>query len=275
MLALAIFLTAVVNPWIGVWKLTFEDDSKPPQYLVVRTLEQIEFYGIEWYPYQINIAELPGDAVKLQGVLDEGRPQPFTLTGSQTDGVFTGSLQFQFPQGMLDYEVSGMRELEIPCPSPVDLVRDMRSENTIDIVEYVLKRAPRDDFDRFQSFWSKDIEPRFYVFLERLFQGQDSKEKQDGLRTLFNSLEAFGEDSERLWKDETRDEDTSLVIVPFPGDHEPVTLRVVSVRNEYPPDHNICCGERLYSLETFRIITAFPNPQGAPGSPQSLQQGTR
>ncbi len=238
-------------------------------HLVVYDTESLDLYDPVWLPHEIKRVKIGEERIEIQAVVLESI-HSFTLSGSKdSENRVSGTLAMKYPQWTSTVRFNGLKVSKTPFPNPVEWVSRHREGKTINAVEYCLKRAPRDDFDSFERFWEEEFEPSFYIFLHNALYGPHNSEsaKKSGLKRLFHSIEFYTKEcieagtSEILSVGDTAEaseggEHTQadcLVLMPGAFATEQTTQQVASIKNQFPPGYSPCCGDSLYTLETFEI----------------------
>ncbi len=179
-----LFIFLASNPWVGVWRILPKKAPQKGLHLIVRTLEEVELYDSEWYPYKILQAKLEMDSLELQ-VVGASRARPFTLVGKRDGTRLAVTSWFSIPQLLGNVKkMNGLKVLEDTIRPPVEFISQYREKHRIDLLTYLLEKAPRQDFYKFIHFWDQDFEKRFYLFLEMALYGDHNNptQKQELLR---------------------------------------------------------------------------------------------
>ena len=258
MLVYLFSLLLATSTWSGVWEITAEkmQGGVNTYYLVIDDEESAELYDHEWYPQIVMSCDLDETTIKM-GLQFEGVFVPTRLEGQLNDGRLNGTIIFNFPQYEIKGNFSAERVSAIPIPLPADYIPGTIEGRTVNIVKYLVEKAPKESFDEFLRFWHEDVVPRYFVLLESLLR-KSGEETEKTLQKVFESLEKLEEKAtERLESDSGTDADYT-VLVPAAEDREPMTIEVYSGRKEWPPDYKPCCGNKLFNLKKFRLVTVAP-----------------
>ena len=261
-------LLLLATSWTGSWRLVTER-GPAAMHLVIQDSEKVELYDPMWLPHEIKGVKLDEERIQVQAVVLESI-HSFTLDATSGDGQrMSGTLTMKYPQWTSTVKFKGLKVAQKPFPSPVEWVARHRKGRQIDALGYCLKNAPRDDFESFQRFWNEAFEPSFYIFLQNSLYGAGNgrADRETTLKRVFESLDCYSKGStqeepplDRVQDDVTEGEKETeesqpdcVVLMPGILYKEKGVEEVASIMNQFPPGHIPCCGDSLYSLETFEI----------------------
>lgn len=241
----------------GIWRLHSEALNET-HHLVIRDEKTIELYDSNWYPYEIRKAEIKDGSFELR-VFPEGRPQLMIVEGSLEGIELKGKIKIPHFQINIERDFTANRVVRDPFPPPIQHIKAIQTGKKVDILEYLLKNAPRSSGESFAEFWNETLEPRYYMFLQPFLElNLDTPgEKEEILAKLYAALDRFERVGDTGLKDK---KDRVVVRVPWPAKAKSVELSRTARKVVYPPGYTPCCGDRIYGLETF-IVVGVPAPK--------------
>ncbi len=251
-------LLLATSPWSGVWEITAEkmQGGVNTYYLVIQDEDSAELYDHQWYPQLVKSFEFDETSVKMS-INFEGVVLPTRLEGQRDGDQLKGTIIFNYPQYEIKSTFTAGRATAKPIPVPGDSIPGIIEGQTINIVEYLVENAPTGSLDEFLRFWREDVAPRYFVFLEP-FVPKTEEEMEKALKEVYKSLEDLEKKAaERLEGVSGTDADYT-VLVPTAEDREPLTIEIYSERKKWPPYYKPCCGEKLFNIKKFRLVTVAP-----------------
>jgi hypothetical protein len=250
MFAMVIALLAT-SSLTGVWSLESESLNSA-HFLIVREGGAAELYDSQWYPYEVRKAVVVEDRVELR-VFPEGRPQLMIIEVSLVRDQLVGKIKIPHFQVSLERDLTAQRVVAQPFPPPSEHIPSISERNAIDILGFVRDEAPRDSLEAFTDFWEKHVVPKYYMLLASLVG--DSSGGELSLDKLPDQVYA---NLGKLPEDSLSRAPKPIIRVPWPVNGPGRELQIASKKVVYPPGYKPCCGERLYELETFRVIGLEP-----------------
>jgi hypothetical protein len=251
-------LLLATSTWPGVWEITAEkmQGGNETYYLVIQDEGTAELYDYQWYPQLVKSVKLGEEKLELNINLED-IVVPTRLEAKLDGNRLSGSITFNFPQYEIRSSFSAAKVSKIPISLPADHLPSTVEGRTVNIVQYLADKAPRGSFDEFMTFWHGDVVPRYFALLHPLRPlGEEDQEKT--LKEVFGSLEKLEEQAnERMGSESGVDADYT-VFVPAAEDREPLTIELYSERKEFPPGYKPCCGDKIFSLKTFRLVSVAP-----------------
>jgi hypothetical protein len=251
-------LVLATSTWPGVWKITAEkmQGGTETYYLVIQDEESAELYDHQWYPQLVKSFELAETTIKM-GMNFEGVVMPTVLEGQLDGDQLKGIITFNFPQYEVGSEFSAERAIATPIPLPGDSIPGIIEGRTVNIVEYLSENAPTESFDVFLKFWREDVSPRYFVLMEPLLPGTE-KELQKTLKVVYESIDKLEKRAGEALLSTSEPDTDYVVLVPALERREPLTVEIASERKKWPAGYSPCCGDRLFNIKKFRLVTVAP-----------------
>jgi hypothetical protein len=251
-------LLLATSAWPGVWKITAEkmQGGTATYYLVIQDEESAQLYDHQWYPQVVRSFELTETTVKM-GMNFEGVVMPTVLEGQLNGDQLKGMITFNFPQYEVKSEFSAERAIATPIPLPGDSIPGIIEGRTVNIVEYLSDNAPTEKFDVFLKFWREDVSPRYFVLIEPLLPRAE-KDLEKDLKSVYESIDKLEKRAGEALLSASELDTDYVVLVPASERREPLTVEIASERKKWPPGYSPCCGDRLFNIKTFTLITVTP-----------------
>jgi len=251
-------LLFVTTPWSGVWEISAEkmEGGFNTYYLVIDDEDSAELYDHQWYPQAVMSSEFDETAITM-GINFEGIVAPTRLEGQRDANQLNGTIIFSFPQYEIKSNFSANRASATPISLPADHIPATIEGRTVNIVQYLAANAPTQSFDEFVKFWHDDALPRYFVLMEPLLP-KTKEEMEKTLKAVYESLEKLEmKANEQLASDSGNDIDYT-VLIPAVEEREPITMEYYSERKKFQTGYKPCCGDKLFNLKKFRLVTVAP-----------------
>ncbi|HSR49202.1 MAG TPA: hypothetical protein VLV83_00150 [Acidobacteriota bacterium] len=279
----------LASPWAGLWRLQPLPRSNEGPHLYIHQDGTVEMFDIDWSPFDIHETRLGDDEIFVRFTL-EAHTKMRRLTLRRSESGLEGTLEIlagggQFP---MQQQASAIRVADRMPESPQKWIADIRSEERIDALGFLLEKAPRGSFDDFLKFWNETYEPRYYPMMALVMYGyeNDPQVRLDRIRKVFQQLPAYEEEAqERAERVESALSEAAQsqralaaqlkrglckVILPSFGSPGVEMHPVATVRLERKPGQKICCGSRGYTIENFAYISLPP-----PSAPEESETAER
>lgn len=271
-------LSLAASPWTGLWRIESISGGSDAYHLIVRPGLRVEFYSQDWY--QLDVLEPKIDVDKFEAAISQTVDNRNRLTLRRSGDALEGSLTTAAGGGvfLLEHPLKAKRLWNWAPPQGHIWLAEARQADParVDVLGFVLNAAPTRDFDAFLEFWNRQVEPRYYPFLQRPLYGptSDLQRRHRLLESLFAKLDSYrGADLKKLEKDSASEDAESdprgsfrsavcTAFVPIFDDEGPEIYSMASIKNGYPDGAKLCCGARRFQQEPFFVV-----PVPAPSEP--------
>lgn len=178
------------SEWNGLWRITtFYEDEFNALYHLAISGEEIRVFDEMGRKLEVPEATASAETLDLL-IAPATKPHPFRLTGARQGDQVTGEWTFFVGQYSATGKLKAERVFEQAPWDPFEAIRADWKDGLIDLTGFLLKEAPRSQFDEFVSFWNRQVLPRYYFLVQGWLYGEgdglDSQEQQ--LRQVFEFL---------------------------------------------------------------------------------------
>lgn len=253
----------ILSSFTGSWRVTVNDERV--MHFVVSPDNEVTVYSETWVPMTIVESSVSEDSILVK-TLYGGTLQGTTFEGMKLGNQIQGKAIAQVFQYETEGSFSADQVSQTQFSQPIAWVSQVRDDDLIDVLGFLVEEAPKEDLEAFIAFWEEKVEPRYYIFLHQLIYG-NSRGKEDRhelLGKVFESLKGFEAQDVASAREKARTliqkvEDKkkridSVVIVPETlVDNTSKIIEVASLEN---PEQ--CCGNPPYIVERFLLYPISP-----------------
>ncbi|UCF39061.1 MAG: hypothetical protein JSU96_09580 [Acidobacteriota bacterium] len=244
----------------GSWRVILEERPELPMHIVVTDTNQFAAYDPDWSPASVVEFKVGEDSLSFR-TIKGGTLLGVTLEGQALGDLMTGKTISQVYQYTTESSFRAVRISDTPFSRPPDWVSEIRKNGVVDLIGYLVEKAPRTDFETFRSFWQTDAEPRFYMFIHSQLYGDGSDNgarREEILRQVFESLAGYSPEilaearkgaASKLKKEGKNLPDSVVLVPPALVPVEEGLIKFASLDN---PD--ACCGAPSYFIEEFLYL---------------------
>ena len=163
MLNLIFSLILAANSYAGLWEVnTGEDASR--FYIVIHDRDDVRVFDSNWYPSRVRLSKWEGSVLKVDFYPGD-KLQMFSLEAELIADSVKGTFRIPTANFMVETEAILARKSSFPYSEPWKILADRERNEEINLVEFLLQRAPLDSYENFQKFWENDFKSRYYYFL--------------------------------------------------------------------------------------------------------------
>ena len=87
---------------------------------------------------------------------------------------------------------------------------------------------------------------------------QTEHKTKEFLKVVYDSLDKLEKKASKMLAKDSGIEADYTVLVPGAEEREPLTVEVYSDKKKWSPGHEPCCGEKLFNLKKFRLVSVVP-----------------
>ncbi|MBU2652608.1 MAG: hypothetical protein KKA81_16910, partial [Bacteroidetes bacterium] len=140
---------------------------------------------------------------------------------------------------------------------PWKILSDRERNERINLIEFLIQRAPLESFESFYSFWEKDFKSRYYYFLYPVLTDSEkinTSPEKERLRSFYDSLLENRDSAAHITADLKGGDGFTTVLVPDLGQSSSIKVPVTSYKIPLPPGVEICCGLKTHDIENFQLV---------------------
>lgn len=255
MLSLMLSLMLAVASPVGVWEVENEGDSRP-FYLVIHDRDDVRVFRQDWYPCRVRMSKWEGNTLKVD-YYPSDNPMMLSIEAELSGDSIEGLLRVPTVQFTHESKVRLQRKSNFPYPEPWVILEGRERNQTIDLVGFLLERAPMDSFESFHAFWENDFTSRYYYFLYPLLeeaQGEAPGSEKEKVRKVYQTLRQERERLEEVKSKSRARMGYTAVLVPDLGQSGLIDLPITSYKIPHPPGVKICCGMKTHDVESFQLV---------------------
>lgn len=193
---MSVGLATASDDWTGLWRVSRFYQGKLDGVYHFRISDQpgdrVTVFTDDFRPMINQSVTFDGDVLEIQVANSAIQPLPLLFKLRRKMANLAGNWvfsQFQFDQP-LEGKAVGFLVLPQGEWDPWRLVKEHRGDRTLDLLGLLREKAPLRTFGRFQSFWTEQVEPDFYVLIHHWLYG-DGKNPEDTKRESLRKLHTF------------------------------------------------------------------------------------
>lgn len=267
---IVIFLLSI-SPWTGLWRVQMVDSQRAATHILVRPDLSIELFEPNWSYIFLEEVHFNYNELKLVGRADAGAQTVDLHVNLIDSNRFEGLVEMTIGGGQFKAaaQVNGLKVVPYAPLEPPKWIAEARAEDSgrIDILGKLVREAPRESFEEFLRFWDRQIEWKYYIFLQADLYGaqNDPQMRLSRLHTLFDSLQGTPADSLKTLEENAvsamparlrrvvQSADCQVLLPVFTTDH-PAVEQIAVVRVPYPDGERPCCSFKNFKAEQFLFL---------------------
>jgi len=239
----------------GVWEVSTDGDGAT-YYLIIHEPEDIRVFGANWYPARVRMSKWEGSTLKID-FYPSDKLQMFSLEADLSDDTSTGLMRIPTANFTAESEVILTRKSTFPYSEPWAILSDRERNEPVDLIEFLIQRAPMESFEDFYAFWEEDFSSRYYFFLYPLTEkggSEDGESKREKVKGFYDSLVENRLSIVQVKSGLSAESGFTPVLVPDLGQSPVINAPVTSYKIPLPPGVKICCGLKTHDIENFQLV---------------------
>lgn len=255
MLNLIFSLILAANSYAGLWEVGTGEDASF-FYMIINDRDDIRLYDSNWYPSRVRRSKWEGSTLKVDFYPGD-KLQMFSLEADLVSDSVKGTFRIPTANFTAENEAHLARKSLFPYSEPWKILSDRERNERINLIEFLIQRAPLESFESFHSFWEKDFKSRYYYFLYPILRDSEkinTSSEKEGLRSFYDSLLENRDSAAQIAADLKGEDGFTTVLVPDLGQSSPINILVTSYKIPLPPGVKICCGLKTHDVENFQLV---------------------
>ncbi len=255
MLNLIFCLLLAANSYAGVWEVKTGDDSSM-FYMIIHDRDDVRVFDANWYPSRVRRSKWEGSTLSVDFYPGD-KLQMFSLESDMSAESVQGIFRIPTANFTIEREATLEQKSSFPYSEPWKILSDRERNEKIDLIQFLIQRAPLESFEGFTEFWEKDFSSRYYYFLYPL---QDSVKEtgqavdKEVLENFYENLKKNREAAGDLIQGLKGEDGFTTVLVPDLGQDPSINVPVTSYKIPIPPGVKICCGLKTHDIENFQLV---------------------
>ncbi|MFH1965267.1 MAG: hypothetical protein ABIJ42_06955, partial [Acidobacteriota bacterium] len=183
--------------------------------------------------------------------------QMFSIEADLSADSVKGIFRIPTANFTVEEEARLTRRSSFPYSEPWIILSGRERNETINLVDFLIQRAPLESFESFLSFWEHDFASRYYYFLYPVLRDGNKTQttpEKERLRKFYQSLLEYRDTSKQMTADLKGDDGFTTVLVPDLGQSSSIKVPVTSYKIPLPPGVEICCGLKTHDIENFQLV---------------------
>ncbi|GEM_PF-6347286 len=190
--------------WVGVWQITIDGRDKESAFLAIEKVGKElrpRYFNSLWEEEPMSVARVEPKRLIMSGVPLSRHMQIELAPGEH--GKMKGQWKLLHPQLPVSFPASAVKRSPLASGfRPLGFESQVDTNHVIDFNQLLLKKAPRDSFEKFKQFWISSVDTTFLPLVQDLVypDGATPALTEERLRTIFNLLAdpEFKAQSERV-----------------------------------------------------------------------------
>lgn len=255
MLNLLFSLLLAANSCAGLWEVD-TGGNNATFYIIIHDRDDVRVFDSNWYPSRVRLSKWDGNTLKVDFYPGD-KLQMFSLEADLSGDPVKGIFRIPTANFTHESEAALTRKSEFPYSEPWVILADRERNQSIDLVDFLIRRATLDSFEAFYSFWENDFTSRYYYFLYPLLEddaGNEGFSEKEKVHRLYKSLLESRADADRAKAGLESAGGFTTVLVPDLGQPASLNIPVTSYKIPLPPGVKICCGLKTHDVENFQLV---------------------
>ena len=255
MLSLIFSLILAANSFAGLWEVATGSGASF-FYIIINDRDDVRVYDSSWYPSRVRLSKWEGSTLKVD-FYPSDKLQMFILEADLASDSVKGTVRIPTANFTSENEVVLTRYSVFPYSEPWKILSDRKRNEKINLIDFLVQRAPLDSFENFSTFWENDFKSRYYYFLYPVMRARDKSDaasEKEKLQGLYESLLKNRERAVEMTLNLKGDDGFTTVLVPDLGQSSPLNVPVTSYKIPLPPGVKICCGLKTHDIENFQLV---------------------
>ncbi len=255
MLNLIFSLILVANSYAGLWEFKTGGDNST-FYMIIHDRDDVRVYDSNWYPSRVRLSKWEGSTLKVDFYPGD-KLQMFSLEADLASDSVKGTFRIPTANFTMEREAFLARKSLFPYSEPWKILSDRERNERINLIEFLIQRAPLESFESFYSFWEKDFKSRYYYFLYPVLTDSEkinTSPEKERLRSFYDSLLENRDSAAHITADLKGEDGFTSVLVPDLGQSSSIKVLVTSYKIPLPPGVKICCGLKTHDVENFQLV---------------------
>ena len=255
MLNLIFSLIIAANSYAGVWQVDTGEKSSY-FYMIINDRDDVRLYDSSWYPSRVRLSKWEGSVLKVDFYPGD-KLQMFSLEADLSSDSVKATFRIPTANFTVENEVVLTRKSGFPYSDPWKILSDRERNEKINLIDFLVQRAPLDSFENFYSFWENDFKSRYYYFIYPVMRNSDKSDvssEKEKLQSLYDSLLKNRDSVVEMTLNLKGDDGFTTVLVPDLGQSSPINVPVTSYKIPLPPGVKICCGLKTHDIENFQLV---------------------
>ncbi len=255
MLNLIFSLIIAANSFVGLWQVDTGEQSSY-FYIIINDRDDVRVFDSSWYPSRVRLSKWEGSVLKVDFYPGD-KLQMFSLEADLSSDSVKGTFRIPTANFTAESEVGLTRNSAFPYSEPWKILSDRERNEKINLIDFLIQRAPLDSFEGFYSFWENDFKSRYYYFLYPVMRDSeklDATSEKEKLQGFYESLLKNRDSAVQMTSDIKGDDGFTTVLMPDLGQSSPINVPVTSYKIPLPPGVKICCGLKTHDVENFQLV---------------------
>jgi len=254
MLNLIFSLMLAANSFAGLWEVNTGGETSD-FYIIIHDRDDVRVFDSNWYPSRVRLSKWEG-SVLIVDFYPGDKLQMFSVEADLSTDQVIGVFRIPTANFTVEKEAVLKHRSSFPYSEPWKILADRERNEQIDLIDFLLKRAPLESFDAFLSFWENDFTSRYYYFLYPLLKDSPKEEtvtEKERLDKFYRALLKYRDSAQSL-EGIKGESGFTTVLVPDLGQVDRIKVPVTSYQIPLPPGVKICCGLKTHDIENFELI---------------------
>ena len=255
MLNLIFSLMLAANSFGGVWEIDTGGETSI-FYMIIHDRDDVRVFDANWYPSRVRRSKWEGNTLTIDFYPGD-KLQMFSVEADLAAESVKGIFRIPTANFTIERDVSLSQRSLFPYSEPWKILSDRERNEKINLIDFLIQRAPLESFESFAEFWEKDFKSRYYYFLYPILDDNQNEGKdfeKEALENFYKKLLENRDSAGTLMEGLKGDDGYTTVLVPDLGQSAVIKVPATSYKIPIPPGVKICCGLKTHDIENFQLV---------------------